>query len=378
MVKKRYLMTPGPTPVPEDIMLEMAKPIIHHRTTQFKEVIKKCEEGLKYVLRTKNEVVIFTSSGTGAMEAAVTNFLSPGDKVICVLGGKFGERWLEICKACGVDSIDINVEWGRSVDPILIKRELDANKDIKAVFTTQCETSTGVLNDIEGIGKIVSQTEAILVVDAISSLGACELKTDGWKIDVVVSGSQKGLMLPPGLSFCSVSEKAKKLLETSALPRYYFDIKKALETLEKDDTPWTPAITLMIGLAKALEMIKEEGLEEVIKRHSRMAGAVCEAAGALGLKLLSGSAANSVTAIVVPDGIDGEALVKFIKDKKGVWFAGGQDSLKGKIVRISTLGFMQDFDVIISISALELGLKQAGYKFELGTGVKAALNILSS
>lgn len=377
MVKKRYLMTPGPTPVPEDIMLEMAKPIIHHRTTQFKEVIKKCEEGLKYVLETKNEVVIFTSSGTGAMEAAVTNFLSPGDRVICVLGGKFGERWSEICKAYGIDSIDINVEWGKSVDPIAIKRELETNKNIKAVFATQCETSTGVLNDIEAIGKIVSQTEAILVVDAISSLGACELNTDGWKIDVVVSGSQKGLMLPPGLGFCSVSEKAKRLLETSTSPRYYFDIKKALETLEKDDTPWTPAITLMIGLAKALEMIKEEGLEEVIKRHSRMAGAVREAAKALGLKLLSSSAANSVTAIVVPNGIDGEALVKFIKDKKGVWFAGGQDSLKGKIVRISTLGFMQDFDVIISISALELGLKQAGYKFEIGTGVKAALNVLS-
>lgn len=378
MVKKRYLMTPGPTPVPEDVMLEMAKPIIHHRTTQFKEVIKKCEDGLKYVSKTTNEVVIFTSSGTGAMEAAVANFLSRGDKVISILGGKFGERWSEICKAYGVDSIDINVDWGKAVDPAVIKKELDKDKNIKAVFTTQCETSTGVLNDVQAIGKIVSQTQAILVVDAISSLGACELNTDDWKIDVVVSGSQKGLMLPPGLGFCSVSEKAKKLLETSSLPKYYFDIQKALKTLEKDDTPWTPAITLMIGLAKALEMIKEEGIEEVIKRHSRMASAVREAAKSLGLKLLASSPANSVTAIIVPDGIDGEALVKFIKDKKGVWFAGGQDDLKGKIVRISTLGFMQDFDVLISISALELGLKQAGYKFEIGAGVKAALKVISS
>ncbi|MFH1856695.1 MAG: alanine--glyoxylate aminotransferase family protein [Candidatus Omnitrophota bacterium] len=377
MAKKCYLMTPGPTPVPEEIMLEMAKPIIHHRTPQFTEVIKKCEEGLKCVLKTKNEVVIFTSSGTGAMEASIVNFLSAGDKAICVIGGKFGERWSEICKAYGVNSIDINVEWNKVVDPDIIKKELEKNPDVKAVFTTQCETSSGSLTDIEGIAKIVSQSKAILVVDAISSLGACELKTDDWKVDVVVSGSQKGLMIPPGLAFCSVSEKAKKMLETSTLPKFYFNIKKALKTLEKNDTPWTPAITLMIGLAKALEMIQKEGIDEVIKRHNRLASAVRGAVKALKLELLSESPANAVTAVKVPEGIDGEALVKNIKNNKGVWFAGGQGYLKGKIFRIATLGFMQEFDVIISISALELGLREGGYKFEMGLGVKAVLNAFS-
>ncbi len=376
MLKKRYLMTPGPTPVPEDIMLEMARPIIHHRTAQFKEIIKSCEEGLKYVLGTQNDVVIFTSSGTGAMEAAVANFLSAKDKAICVIGGKFGERWSEICKAYGVEFINLKVTWGKAVDPTDIKNALEKNKNVKAVFTTQCETSTGALNDIQAIGKIVSKSGAILVVDAISSLGACEFKTDEWKVDVVVGGSQKGLMIPPGLSFCSVSEKAKKMIATSSLPKYYFDIKKALKSLEKNDTPYTPAVTLMIGLAKALNMIKEEGIEEVIKRHRRLANAVRQAMKALGLELLSASPADSVTAVEVPEGIDGEALVKSIKENRGVWFAGGQAQLKGKIFRIATLGFMGDFDVIISISALELALKEAGYEFRVGSGVSAALNVL--
>ncbi len=376
MLKKRYLMTPGPTPVPEDIMLEMARPIIHHRTAQFREIIKSCEEGLKYVLGTQNDVVIFTSSGTGAMEAAVANFLSAKDKAICVMGGKFGERWSEICKAYGVESIDLNVEWGKAVDPASIKNALEKNKDVKAVFTTQCETSTGALNDIQAIGKIVSGSGAILVVDAISSLGACEIMTDEWKVDVVVGGSQKGLMIPPGLSFCSVSEKARQMLATSSLPKYYFNIKKALKSLEKDDTPYTPAVTLMIGLAKALDMIREEGIQEVIKRHRRLANAVRQAMKALGLELLSASPADSVTAVEVPEGIDGAALVKSIKENRGVWFAGGQAQLKGKIFRIATLGFMGDFDVIISISALELALKEAGYEFGVGSGVGAALNAL--
>ncbi len=376
MLKKRYLMTPGPTPVPEDIMLEMARPIIHHRTAQFREIIKSCEEGLKYVLGTQNDVVIFTSSGTGAMEAAVANFLSAKDKAICVMGGKFGERWSEICKAYGVESIDLKIAWGKAVDPDNLKDTLEKNKDVKAVFTTQCETSTGTLNDIQAIGKIVSKSGAILVVDAISSLGACEFKTDEWKADVVVGGSQKGLMIPPGLSFCSVSEKARQMLATSSLPKYYFDIKKALKSLEKDDMPYTPAVTLMIGLAKALDMIKEEGIGEVIKRHHRLANAVRQAMRALGLELLSASPADSVTAVEVPEGIDGAALVKSIKENRGVWFAGGQAQLKGKIFRIATLGFIGDFDVIISISALELALKEAGYEFGVGSGVKAALNAL--
>lgn len=378
MTKKFFLMTPGPTSVPPDVMLEMAKPIIHHRTKQFKEIIKKCEDGLKYVFKTKNEVVIFSSSGTGAMEAAVANFLSPGDKAVCVVGGKFGERWTELCKAYKIEPIDIEVEWGKAVDSALIKGVLEKNKGIKAVFTTQCETSTAALTDIEAIGKVVSKTDAILVVDAISSLGACELKTDEWGADVVVGGSQKGLMIPPGLGFCSVSGKAKKMLEQAACPKYYFDIKKSIKALDKDDTPYTSAITLMIGLAKALDMIKEEGIDNVIKRHEHLADALRSAVSALGLELFSSSPANSVTAVKMPENLDGEELVKIVKDKYGVWFAGGQDHLKGKIVRIATLGFMENFDVIVSVSALEFALYELGYKFEFGAGIKAALEKLAN
>jgi len=376
-MNKRYLMTPGPTPVPPEVLLEMAKPILHHRTPQYQAIFKEVNEMLKYVFQTNNDVVSFASSGTGAMEASVVNLLSKGDKVVVVKGGKFGERFEEICSAYGVEVIPVDVEWGKTPQPSLIRDILEKNEEARAVFLNLCETSTGTVYDIKAIAEVVKKTDAVLVVDAISGLGADDIQTDKWGIDVVVAGSQKGLMIPPGLGFCAISQKAWKLIETSTLPKYYFDFKKAKKSLDKNDTPFTPAISLMIGLRAALRIIKEEGLENVLKRHAELAKATKEAVKALGLELFSKSPSNALTAAKIPDGIDGAKLVKNLRDIHGVSIAGGQAQLKGKIFRIAHLGFMEKFDTITVIAAAEIGLKEMGYKFELGSGVKVAEKILA-
>ena len=377
MLKKRYLLTPGPTPVPPESLLAMARPIIHHRTNEFRAILGQVAEDLKYVYQTKNDVFIFASSGTGAMEAAVANILSAGDKALAVTGGKFGERWQEICQAYKIDVTPLEIEWGTAVEPKVIKDKLSKEPDIKAVFTTLCETSTGVRTDIKTIAQITKDHQAVLVVDAISALGAEDLKTDEWGIDVVVSGSQKGLMIPPGLSFISINDKAYKAIEQSRLPKYYFDIKKAKKSFDKTDTPWTPAVSLIIGLQQALKMIREEGIENIIQRHKVLAEATRQAMKALDLELLAPkSPANAVTAVKVPEGIDGAAIVKNLRDKYDVWIAGGQAHLKGKIFRIAHLGYMNQFDIIVGITALEAVLKELSYKFELGAGVKKAEEIL--
>jgi len=372
-MEKNYLLTPGPTPLPPQVCEAMSRPIIHHRTPQFQAVLKEANEGLKYVFQTKGDVFILAASGTGAMEAAVANLLSPQDTALTVQGGKFGERWTEICKSYGINTEIIDVEWGRAVEPGEIEKRLKANPKIKAVFTTLCETSTGVVNDIEAIGKVVKDTEAVLVVDAISGLGAIDLPTDAWFCDVVVSGSQKGLMLPPGLGFISVSQKAWQLVEDSRCPKYYFDLKEAKKALDKTDTPFTPAITLIIALCESLKMIKQDGLENVFLRHKKMADATRAAARALGLELFAPTAASDVvTAVKVPGGIDGEKLVKTMRDTYGVTIAGGQAELKSKVFRIAHMGFIEELDIITGISCLEKVLYQMGYKFDLGKGVKAA------
>lgn len=371
-MKKILLLTPGPTPVPERVLLAMAKPMIHHRTSEFQEVLKEVEENLKYVFCTKNDVLILTSSGTGAMEGSVANLLSPGDTAICVNGGKFGERWGEICKGYGVNAVVLKVEWGNAVTPKEIENALKSNSSAKVVFITQCETSTGVATDVEAIAKIVSKTNAVLVVDAISSLGAMELKMDEWGVDVVVSGSQKGLMLPPGLAFAAFSEKAWKLAAQSKCPKYYFDFTKARKSTQKTDTPWTPAVSLVIGLKEALKMIRGEGLENVIARHSLLAQATRGAMQAIGLELFSKYPSNTVTPVKVPAGVDGEKLVKDIRSKYGISIAGGQDEMKGKIFRIACLGYVSEFDLITGISAIEMELMGQGFKIELGKGVQAA------
>lgn len=375
-MRKTYLLTPGPTPLPPQVCEALARPIIHHRTPQFQEILKEVTEGLKFVFKTSNDVFVFVSSGTGAMEAAVINLLSPGDTALIVQGGKFGERWTEICKAYGVNTEIIDVEWSRAVEPIQIQKSLKVNPKIKAVFTTLCETSTGVVNDIEAIGKVVKETSAVLVVDAISGLGAIDLKTDAWFCDIVVSGSQKGLMLPPGLGFISVSPKAWKLVETAKCPRFYFDLKAAKKALDKTDTPFTPAISLIVALSESLKMIKQDGLENIFSRHRKIAEATRAAVCALGLELFAPTCASDVvTAVKVPQGIDGEKLVKIMRDTYGVTIAGGQAELKGKVFRIAHMGFIEEFDIVVAISCLEKVLLQMGYKFQLGQGVKAAQEI---
>lgn len=375
-MRKNYLLTPGPTPLPPQVLEAMARPIIHHRTPQFQAVLKEAFEGLKYVFATKNDVFILAASGTGAMEAAVANLLSYGDTALVVESGKFGERWTELCKVYGVQAEVLKVEWGKKVDPQDIDKKLKANPKIKAVFTTLCETSTGVTHDIKAIGEVTKDTYAALVVDAISGLGAIDLKADEWHTDVVVSGSQKGLMLPPGLGFISVSPKAWKLVEEAKSPRYYFDLRAAKKTLDKTDTAFTPAITLIIALCEALKMIKAEGLENIFARHHKMAEATRAAASALGLELFAPTAASDVvTAIKVPPQIDGEKLVKSMRDTYGVTIAGGQSEMKGKIFRISHMGFVEEFDIVAGLSCLEKVLSKMGYKFSLGAGVRAAEEI---
>jgi aspartate aminotransferase-like enzyme len=372
-LRKNYLLTPGPTSVPASVLLSAAHPIIHHRTPQFQSILKEVNQGLKAVFQTGNDVFIFSSSGTGAMEAAVVNLLSPGDKALVIQAGKFGERFTEICTAYGINAITLDVPWGRAVDPELVRQKLKEDNLIKAVFATHCETSTGVVTDIKSLGNITRDYDAVLVADAISALGSLNLPQDEWGVDVVVAGSQKGLMLPPGLSFISVSAKAWGLIEKSRCPKYYFDLKKAKKAWAETDTPFTPAISIIISLRESLRLIREEGLENVFNRHKRLARVTRAAMSALGLELFAPEAASdAVTAVKVPDGIDGKKLVKELRDEWGITLAGGQSELTGKIFRIAHMGYTTEFDILMGISAIEMWLFKAGYKLDLGAGVRAA------
>jgi len=375
-MRKNYLLTPGPTPLPPEVLQAQARPIIHHRTPQFQAILKEAAEGLKFVFQTSNDVYILTSSGTGAMEASVVNLLSPGDTAICIQAGKFGERWTEICKAYGIQTEVIDVAWGKAVDPKDVEKKLKANPAIKVVFSTLCETSTGVVHDIAGLGAVVKNSSAVLVVDAISGLGAIDLKTDAWGVDVVVSGSQKGLMLPPGLAFICMSSKAWEKVEVSKCPKFYFSLKTAQKTWKSTDTPFTPAISLVIALNEALKLIRLEGMDAIFARHHTMAEATRTAMKALGLELFAPTAASDVvTSVKVPAGIDGEKLVKTMRDTWGVTIAGGQAEMKGKIFRFAHMGFIEEFDIIVGISCLEKVLAKMGYTFNFGAGVKAAQEI---
>ncbi len=379
-MKRNLLLTPGPTQIPPQICAVLGRPMIHHRTPQFQEILKEATVGLQYVFQTNNDVLILTSSGTGAMEAAVCNLLSPKDKAISVEGGKFGERWSELCQVYGVDAKVIKVKWGKAVPAEEIKKILDAEKDAKAVFITLTETSTGVTTDVKAIAEVVQSTEAVLVVDAISGLGATDLQTDNWGVDVVVSGSQKGLMLPPGLGFISVSLKAWELIKNSKSPKYYFDLTMAKKAIEKTDTPFTPAIGIIIALNESLKLIKQSGLEKLFAHYARLAKGTREAAKALGLSLLADESciSNVVTAINLPAGIDGEKLTKIMRDIHGITLAGGQDALKGKIVRISHMGCLDEYDMLTGISCLEKVLQEMGYKFTVGAGVAAAQRVFNA
>jgi len=376
MIKKYYLLSPGPTPVPEGVLSAAAEPIIHHRTPEFSNIFMETIEGLKYVFQTAQDVYILTSSGSGAMESAIVNTVSPGDKVITLNGGKFGERWGKICRAYGVNVREVVLEWGQPYSKEQLADELKANPDTKAVFTTLSETSTGTIYDIQGYGEVVSDTDAILVVDGISGIGATPCLTDEWKVDVMVAGSQKSFMIPPGLAYISFSPKAWSCIERSALPKFYFDAKAARKNLEKKTTPWTPAVSLIIQQKKALELIQSLGLEKLFEHHRILGDATRAAVQAIGLELLSKAPGNILTAVIVPEGIDGVKLVKTMQGKYGAYIAGAQDPHKGEFFRIAHLGYMGGFDVITALTALEMTLSELGYDFESGTAIKAAEEVL--
>lgn len=377
MIKKR-LYTPGPTPVPEQIMLTMAEPMIHHRHPEFQEILASVNENLKYLFQTDNGVMTLTSSGTGAMEASVAEILSRGDTAVYVNGGKFGERWGEILNAYGCNAVELATEWGTPVSTDTVIESLKNNPDTKAVYLTHSETSTGTATDIKAIADAIHKhnNDIVVVIDGITSVGAMEIKMDEWDLDIVVTGSQKGLMIPPGLSHITLSERAWKLAEKSDLPSYYFDLKAAKKALDKNDTPWTPAVTLFIGLEKALNMLREEGIENVWARHQKLADSIREGCKALGLKLLSSSPSNALTAVYVPEGIEFKKFNSILKQKYGITVAGGQGHLKGKIFRISHLGYYDELDMMTMMAALERTLVEVGAKIQVGNGLLAAQEVL--
>lgn len=379
-MKKIYLFTPGPTMVPPEVSLAEAQTMIHHRTPQFSQIFYELSEDLKYLFQTKTgEVFTLMSSGTGAMEACVANVLSKGDKALVVISGKFGERWAELCKCFGIETITIDVENGKAVNPADIESALKKHSGIKAVFTTQCETSTGVVHDIKSISTIVKKHGATIVVDAITGIGVHPLMMDEWNIDVAITGSQKGCMMPPGLAFVCVNSSAWNVIEKGDLPRYYWDFRKMRKELKDKTTPFTPAVSLVMAMKTAMDMIKKEGIENVWKRHSKLAHATREGAKAVGLELFAGEySSNVLTAIKAPKGIDIDKIIKKLRDETGVTFTGGQDKLKGKIIRIGHMGYVNDFDVIVAIAALEKGLYEAGYSVQLGKGLSVVQSLLVS
>ncbi len=376
-MKKSYLITPGPTPIPPDVAAASALPIIHHRTHEFGQVFDECSAGLKYVYRTANDVMIITASGSGAMESAVANVVSAGDKVIVATSGSFGERWIKINQAFGGNVVAVKEEWGKPIDVKKVAEALKANPDAKAVFCQHTETSTGVVNDLKALGEIVAPTGAVLVVDAISGLGGEELRMDEWKLDVVVAGSQKGLMIAPGLAFAAVSPKGWKAVEACKNARFYFDYRTIKKSIPNKETPWTPAVTLMQSLKVALSHIKEETIEGVWARHKKLARATRAGMEALGLKLFATNPCAVLTSALLPASVDGNKLVDWTRDELGVSVAGGQEQLKGKIVRLAHMGYMDQFDMLIGLSALETALKKFGVTVPTGKAAHAAQEALA-
>lgn len=379
-MKKTLLLTPGPTPVPEDVLEAMSRPMIHHRHEPFRAVLGKVKEDLKMLFQTSRDVLILGSTGTGAMEGAVSNLLCRGDKAVVVRAGKFGERWTEICDAYGVRAIPVDVEWGKAVDPGQVQRALDQAPDAKAVYLQASETSTGVRHPVREIADLVApRRNTVIVVDAITALGVFDIPTDAWKLDVVVTGSQKALMLPPGLAFVCLSEKAWRLVNGSDLPKYYFDFAKERKNLQKNQTAYTSSVSLILGLQAALDRIKGEGLQNVFARTEKLARATREGVKAIGLELFAPESPSAAcTAVKVPAGIDGEKIPSLIREKYGVAVAGGQDRLKGKIVRISHMGYVNGYDILAGLVALEFVLRELGYPAETGASVRAALEVLAS
>ncbi len=369
---KTRLFTPGPTPVPEETLLELARPVGYHRSAEAKEILAEVTAGLQYVFQTRQPVYTLTSSGTGAMEAAVANVIAPGDKAILCTAGRWGERWRGILKAYGAQIVAVEVPYGAAVTPEMLAAALAAHPDAVAVYATLSETSTGVGHDIAAFGRLVAATPALLVIDGISGVGAMECRMDDWQIDILVTGSQKALMLPPGLAYIAASEKAWRKIEATPVRHFYFDLRRYRKALaDGPDTPFTPANTLIRAQRASLQRIRSEGLEQLWQRHARIAAACRAAVQAMGLELFAQRPNNALTVITVPAGVDGSATLKRLEKTYGYKLADGQDTLKGKIWRLSHMGYVDAFEVLGAIAALELVLHELKRPVELGAGVAA-------
>jgi aspartate aminotransferase-like enzyme len=375
MAEKRYLLTPGPTPVPPEVLAELAKPVIHHRERDFREIYERCLARLQDVYRTKNDALMFTTSGTGAFESAVANLTSAGDRQLVLSAGNFGERWAGMARAFGADLVHARLEWGETPEPEDLRSALADAGDVKVVYLTHSETSTGVVCDVQALAAVAKEAGALVVVDAVSSLGAVPLESDLWDIDVVVSGSQKALMCPPGLAFASVSAAALAASATATAPRYVMDWERTRKGQAKLDAPFTPAVSIVRALDVALGLLLDEGLEAAFDRHARLGRACREGAKAMGLELFSPDEERSavVTAIRAPDGVDSTTVVKGLRDRFGMTIANGQGDLKGKIFRIGHIGWFDIFDITSALAAVELVLTDAGAEIERGVAVTRAL-----
>jgi len=371
------LLIPGPVEVSSEVMLNLAKPLIGHRTPQFEEILVECWDMLKEVFRTKNDTLIITGSGTAAMDAAVASCVGEGDEIVCITGGKFGERFLEIARGYGAKVREIKVEWGEAADPERVE-ETVAESNAKVITLTHNETSTGVLHDAEKIGKIAREYDMIFIVDGISSVAGNDVRTDEWGIDICITGSQKCIAAPPGLAMLSVSERAWEVIEENDTKNYYLNLKFYHKSLKKRTTPFTPSVSLVFALHKALKDVLSEGLENRIKRHKKLAKATREAIKAMNLELFPREdiSSNTVTAIKIPEGLtDADIRGRMLKEH-GILLAGGQAKLKGKIFRIGHMGNVTYSQLLGVLSALELTLKRAGHEFKLGEGIEAAENII--
>jgi len=374
---KERLFTPGPTPLLMVAQLRALTMTLHHRTDAFRTLMRETLDNLRYYFNTRNDVILFASSGTGAMEGAISNLLSPGDRVLIGTAGKFGERWVQLAKAYGIESVVVETPYGHAVPISEMKKHLETSGPFRAVFIQATESSTGVRNDVEALGKIVSALpECCLVVDAITGLGTTELHPDEWGIDIMIGGSQKATMIPPGLAFASVSEKAWKAIEKAKLPRYYFDYAKERKSLSKGESSYTPATSLVVSLHAALNYIKQLGLENLIGNASLLAAATREAATALDLTHFAvSSPANAVTSINAPGGIESTKVVKEMRSRFGVILTDGQGTMKGHMFRLAHLGYYDFLDLMAVLGALEIALLKVGHKVELGSGVRAAQNV---
>jgi aspartate aminotransferase-like enzyme len=375
MAEKRYLLTPGPTPVPPEVLAELAKPVIHHRERDYREIYEQCLARLREIYRTQNDVLMFTTSGTGAFESAVANLTSPGDRQLVLSAGNFGERWASMVEAFGAELVHVRLEWGETPEPDDLRGALAEAGDVGVVYLTHSETSTGVVCDVQALASVAKDAGAVVVVDAVSSLGAVPLESDAWGIDVVVSGSQKALMCPPGVAFASASPTALDRARTATSPRYVMDWERTRAAQAKLDAPFTPAIPIVRALNVAMDLLLEEGLEAAFERHARLGRACREGAKAMGLELFSPDEERAavVTAIHAPEGVDATEIVKGLRDRFGITIANGQGSLKGKIFRIGHIGWFDVFDITTALAAVELVLADAGADIERGVAVTRAL-----